>query len=596
MKKIFSMLLAIMMVMSLATTAFATGDLTNETGGTAGGGAVQQPTTTLKINTSGYTARTFDAYMVMAATNDGDKFSYSIVDDYRNILVTVTGAAIKDTEGDDLTQRQIDDNILAIIATYTGEQTRHFADALYRAIKATDPAIVPDVTGWDGSSKTVAQGYWLIADVTDLSGKSEANSVTMLDSAGDAETTVNLKPDVTDMEKKVDDEKDSLVDPIADNEDSDAWWDTADYDIGDEVPFRIDGQMANDVASYSYYSFRIADTLSDGLDFVENSIALQVNGTAVEIKAATSDATAPWVYSISGRTLNVYPNYGYTKNDGTQVAASATTGGDFLKTFPEGTSHDNINSSTYRLTYKAKLNSNAVFKNTNEAKVIYSNNPYTDSLGETPKDTTITFTYKFIVNKVDTNNEPLTGATFALYKFVAEGAREYPSDDSTYTETVYETAEEAALNNGYFNHPAANCYGKFSLVNRLTLNDAKTTFTFNGIDDGYYLLLETKAPDGYNAIEPVEFHVKAAHVTDLTSVASGSELTSLTAVVKGGSAQTISGNAATGELTATIENKSGTELPSTGGMGTTVIYMVGAAMVLFALVMLVTKKRMIAED
>ncbi len=565
MKKVFALVLAIMMVLSLAATAFAAGDPSY-----------------LTVNTNGYSTRTFNAYQIMTATNDGTNYSYEIIPAFRGVLAEVLSI---NTTGK--TEAAIDGEILtAINALVNDEAVLHFADALYRAIQSAQ--IAATFTGWDGSKKEVTQGYWLIVDVTE-NLDNEANSLVMLDTAGDADVTVNLKADKTTGGKDVDDENDSIAkgDGNMDHEDDPNWQDTADYDIGDKVPFKVSGQLTNDVASYNYYAFKIVDTVSEGLTHLgntaeETNIQMVFNNKVQTIKAAGTEGEADWIYEINGQTLTVYPNFGYTKNDGTVVEASAENGGDLLKLFPEGTSHDNINSSTFTLGYYCELNENAVIGgdgNKNTAKIVVSNNPYGDGFGETPEDTTVTFTYQFVVNKVDPAGQPLTGAEFSLYKFVAEGADVYTGE-----ETVAGTASEAALNGTYFNHPAANCYGKFVLVDRLTVNEEGTQFTFKGIDDGYYVLIETTVPDGYKGIEPVEFHVVASH--------GNSQLTELKAVVKGGTNQTIEGNLGTGTLTAVIENRTGSELPSTGGMGTTLFYAMGSLMAVSAVVLLVTKKRM----
>ena len=563
MKKAFAMILAIMMVLGLAVNVAAAAD-----------------TTTLIVNTEGYAARTFNAYQVLTATNDGEAFNYKVVPAFRTVL-----ASALNIDTANKTDAAVDAAILdGIAALTTGESVRHFADDLYRAIQAAQ--IAANITGWDGSAKTVEQGYWLIVDVT-ANLTNESNSLVILDTAGDNAVTVNLKADKTTSDKSVDDENDSISADIAGNEDAREWQDSSDYDIGDKVPFIVTGQLANDVTSYSYYSFKIVDTVSAGLTHLGNTaedtnIQLLLNGQVQTLKAAGTEGEADWVYEIDGQVLTVYPNYGYTKNDGTAVDASAANGGDLLQLFDENTSHDVINSSTFTLRYNCLLNENAVVGgagNKNTAKTVVSNNPYDDGFGETPEDTTVTFTYKFVVDKTDPKGNPLTGAEFALYKFVAEGKGTYSGE-----ETVAATAEEAAKNGTYFNHPGANSYGKFVAVDRLTINDAGTQFTFNGIDDGYYVLMETTVPDGYKGIEAVEFYVTAKHGT--------AGITELKAVVKGGTSQAITGDTATGTLTAVIENHSGSELPSTGGMGTTLFYTLGGMMAASAVVLLITKKRM----
>ncbi|HHU66154.1 isopeptide-forming domain-containing fimbrial protein [Streptococcus sp.] len=218
---------------------------------------------------------------------------------------------------------------------------------------------------------------------------------------------------------------------------------------------------------------------------------------------------------------------------------------------------DGVTSSTKVVVeYTATLNSNAVIGskgNPNTVKLIYSNNPnYTGSgenspTGETPEDTVIVFTYKVVVNKVDQNGDALEGAGFTLYKKDSDGNWNAVGDEIT----------------------------------------GVTTFTFSGLDDGDYKLSETTTPNGYNTIDDVEFTVTADHDVESDSPA----LNSLSGDVTTGEL-TFTSNTTDGSLTTNVVNKKGSVLPSTGGMGTTILYVVGTILVLAAGILLVTKKRM----
>ena len=223
---------------------------------------------------------------------------------------------------------------------------------------------------------------------------------------------------------------------------------------------------------------------------------------------------------------------------------------------------DGVTSSTKVVVeYTATLNENAVIGsegNPNTVKLIYSNNPnYTGSgetspTGETPEDTVIVFTYKVVVNKVKEDKKtPLEGAEFTLSKKLADGS-----------------LQEVAV----------------------VKNTAGTTFTFSGLDDGDYVLSETTTPNGYNTIDDVEFTVTADHDVESDSPA----LNSLSGDVTTGEL-TFTSNTTDGSLTTKVVNKKGSVLPSTGGMGTTILYVVGTILVLAAGILLVTKKRMDAK-
>ena len=122
-------------------------------------------------------------------------------------------------------------------------------------------------------------------------------------------------------------------------------------------------------------------------------------------------------------------------------------------------------------------------------------------------------------------------------------------------------------------------------------SDEDGLFKITGLDDGAYRLTETTTPDGYNTIEPIIFTVTAGH--DVESDTPG--LTSLSGDKVSGEI-TFTPNPTEGSLTATVVNQSGLELPETGGMGTTLFYIAGAVLVIGAAVLLVTRRRVNAQD
>ena len=203
------------------------------------------------------------------------------------------------------------------------------------------------------------------------------------------------------------------------------------------------------------------------------------------------------------------------------------------------------------VTYSAKLNENAVIGaagNPNTVNLTYSNNPNKGGegdTGKTPDDKNIVFTYKTVVNKVDQDKKSLAGAAFKLEK---------KQPDGTYKEIKSFTAG----------------------------ND--TTFTFTGLDDGDYKLTETTTPAGYNTIAPIEFTISAEH--DVTK--DDPKLTSLSVT---NSKAEFTAKTDEGSLTTDVVNKKGSTLPSTGGIGTTIFYVAGCAMVVLAGVMITARKK-----
>jgi LPXTG-motif cell wall-anchored protein len=210
--------------------------------------------------------------------------------------------------------------------------------------------------------------------------------------------------------------------------------------------------------------------------------------------------------------------------------------------------------------YNATLNDKAVLGsegNPNSVELTYSNNPNDTgdgkskpaNTGTTPKDTVKVFTYQTIINKVGEDEKtPLAGAEFTLVKKNKDG--------STKNVDVVKNAEG-------------------------------TSFTFKGLDAGDYVLKETKTPDGYNTVKPIEFTINAKYDPE----ADDPQLINLSGDVTSGVAE-FDANKADGSLKADIVNRKGSLLPSTGGMGTTILYVIGSILVLVAAVLLITKKRM----
>ena len=374
------------------------------------------------------------------------------------------------------------------------------------------------VTVTDPDAKNVISnlkpGYNLIKDKDDSLQGQESYTEFILHVTDDVEA--NVKADVPSVEKKVKDTNDTTGDTTG-------WQDSADYDIGDDVPFQLTATLANNIESYKTYSLKFNDTLSKGLDY---------NNDAV-IKLGDKDVTSYFTpsYDATAKTLT------FTCDDILAFGAK--------------------NSDKIVVEYTAKLNENAVIGaagNPNTVYLDFSNNPNNGGEGDrgkTPEDKVIVFTYKLTVNKVDKENKPLTGAEFSLFKKVN---------------------------------------GKEELVEVkkiLSTNAEGTVFGFTGLDDGTYVLRETKTPDGYNSIEDQTFTISAKHDEN----SDDPKLTALTGDVASGSIINLGVMLEKGELSTDVVNNKGSVLPSTGGAGRVAIYVIGAILVLGGGIVLVTKKR-----
>ena len=375
------------------------------------------------------------------------------------------------------------------------------------------------VTVTDPDAKNVISnlkpGYYLIKDKDDSLQGQESYTEFILHVTDDVDA--NVKADVPSVEKKVKDTNDTTGETTG-------WQDSADYDIGDDVPFQLTATLANNIESYKTYSLKFNDTLSKGLDY-NNDAVIKLGDKVV------TDSFTP-SYDATAKTLT------FTCDNILAFGAK--------------------NSDKIVVEYTAKLNENAEIGaagNPNTVYLDFSNNPNNGGEGDrgkTPEDKVIVFTYKLTVNKVDKENKPLTGAEFSLFKKVN---------------------------------------GKDELVEVkkiLSTNAEGTVFGFTGLDDGTYVLRETKTPDGYNSIEDQTFTISAKHdensddpkLTELTgNPASGSVIDFGVILPE------------KGELSTDVENNKGSVLPSTGGAGRVAIYVIGAILVLGGGIVLVTKKR-----
>lgn len=200
-----------------------------------------------------------------------------------------------------------------------------------------------------------------------------------------------------------------------------------------------------------------------------------------------------------------------------------------------------------KVAYSAVVNKNAVAKiEKNSATLTYSNDPVNNTTATTTPDEETVYSAKIVIDKYAAGSEStkLEGAEFYMYKKVGEANKYYKVADNGVVSWV-DTKETAT---------------------KMTTN-AQGAASFDGIADGTYYLEEVKAPAGYNLLTgPVEVTVNGTTATEADS----SALT----------------------VTKAIENNTGSLLPSTGGVGTTMMFIVGGALALGAAVLFVTKKRM----
>ena len=459
-------------------------------------------------------------------------YSYKINSKYESILKEVLKINAAEPE------KTLDQTIMDAIAEKSDGEVRDLAEALYDEIKD----MPCDATLDQGAAEPLDQGYWLIVDSTADLPDDVTRSLVMLDTAGAEDITIKAKDETIDIGKTV-------TTPTV-NLDPETSAEYGTVNIGDTITFTLTSSLPDNLAEYTHptkkYQFKFVDTMSDGLEFL-----------AITYVKIGDDEVLD--YQTSG-----FFTGGAVKNGRGEID---------LSTYVQA-NLDTLGSKKVEVKYTAKLTENAVvdngtIKEENKVYVEFTNDYDTFQNGETPEKDVDVYSFTLDIFKYTDDNgvegyQPedthLADAWFQLYKTV--GATTY-----------YAKANLVAGGEG----------GNYKITGWVAMTDpevvpadAATFITpasgkldIDGLDLGTYYLRETKAPDGYNLLaEPIKIEI-------------------------------VDNNAGDNEPAPDVkipvehvENSSGVELPSTGGIGTTIFYTLGGLLAVGAAVFLVTKKRM----
>ena len=379
-------------------------------------------------------------------------------------------------------------------------------------------------------------GYYLFVDTTDFSKDDSYhsyNSFLLMVTKGNWNVPITPKAEKPTVEKKVYDNPDGTS--------TGGFGSSADHAINEKFQFQLTATLPNSTnRAYDYYdkySVIFHDTLSEGITYDGSySVVIKSNNN-------TYDTTIdPSKYTI-------------TESQNSFVVKIPD-----VKTCAEGL--DLNDGATITVTYTAHLNDKAYVNtaggstsNINKVYLTYSNNPKDESsIGKTPESTPV-YVYTYQLNNTkhqDTEKGPaLEGACFRLY-----------SD-----EACTDQSEVQLYQKDGFYYPIKDVLGKEAVEMKSAANG---TFNVKGLDAGTYYLKEITPPDGYSACKVIPVTIKADHSRNDQVNLEGSNLTNDIVNIKAG----------------------GITLPSTGGIGTTLFYVVGGGLMVAAIVLLVTKKRM----
>lgn len=409
---------------------------------------------------------------------------------------------------------------------------------------------------------TVPAGYYLLKDVTTVTD--DALSLNILKVVKDV--TVNPKADHPTVDKKIGTD---IATGVAANEAT----------IGDKVPFVIASKVPQ-MQGYTKYFFVLNDSMTAGLTY-NKDVAIKIGTTTLAADAYDV------VYDDTANTMKIV-----IKNF---IQYKSEAGKDIV------------------VTYSATLNEKADLKdgNKNTVKLTYSNNPNvdykgdnepdtTDPVGETPEHVTVTYSTKLQLTKVDgaDHNVKLEGVEFQItgtsiktavsngeyFKQDAAGTY-YQLKDGTFTETAPTTETESKYVSTSVKYAKVTDTAEQTKMQKVTASgttDANGVITFKGLGAGTYYITELKTLGGYNLLTaPITVTITG------TPSATGS-----------GYSWSVSSNATFEDdmVKLTVENNKGSVLPITGGIGTTIFYVIGGLLVCGAVVMAITKKKLSVED
>lgn len=509
-KKLVAAMLTAIMMMTMTVTAFAaegTGNCTLTVNVKSGEGVPQQ---TLE----GQTINLYKLFDVTESKTGGTaNYAYTVNDTYKSALASVL--KIDENSTNETIVKAVTDlgeSNNAKVQKFANDFT---AEALKKSLTATtNSGKLGNVSSYEFTG--LDAGYYLVY-VT--GGKKIQSSLVTVDATT---SKVELKTEAPSITKTAD--RDTVS-------------------IGQVVKYTVTGSIP-DTTGYDQYQYIIHDTLSKGLDFVNdaNGTALGEDATTVNVNVAFTDGTdantAPITAVLSGtgkRTMAL--------DLSEWVRANQTNKG-----------------KAFTVTYYAKVNKDAVVTNKNSATLEYGNKQ-----GETtttkPSEVK-TPTYPLDINKTNKNtNEKLAGAKFSLYT-----EEEYKKEVDT-----RQAIKVTGANGNYVVDPASSVT-EFESVK--SIEGKEYNLRVNGLAVGTYYLVETKAPDGFNKLTaPVVIKITKSTDTDVNNWT----------ISKDGTVET--------DKIIDIENSTGSLLPSTGGAGVIVFAGVAILLVFGVVVSFIRDKR-----
>lgn len=390
----------------------------------------------------------------------------------------------------------------------------------------------------NGVANNLSYGYWLfVTDASTVTGI-ETATAPIFAVVGDEAVSITEKTHIPTVDKQV--------------FEGTSWGKVSDSQIGEKIKYKLIGTVADNIDTFATYNYVFQDHLSVGLKADKDSVAV----------------------TIDGKTVQPADNYSVRVKD-TKDESNKVTGHDLtisfedLKAAAKASNVTLTKTSEVVVTYEAELTSDAEYTatgNTNEVKLVYSNNPMTSTTGtSTPKEVT-DYVFGLDITKVEEGNQDKKLVAGFKVKVVNNGDSESAGKWLKNDGTLVRTEEEASE----FMTDSAN--GKVFIP---------------GLVEGTYEITETTTPSSYNTIAPFQIIVTPTYNES-------GKLTKLTVSEK--EEEVTPGTANGSVMSITIANKKGSGLPLTGLNGVTFTWIAGGAVLCIGVAHLIRSRKQAEES
>lgn len=422
---------------------------------------------------------------------------------------------------------------VADVIAKLGNTTKEEAVARYAVLAKTTAAATSTASGNNAVISGLDDGYYVIVD--ESSGTGEALTLGLLQVAGGENASVNTKRVAPTVTKTATDSTTNYYD------------DVIDCYMGETVHFKVEVDV-HDISKYTNYYLEIIDEL--GTDFTLNvdSISVMHNGSDIK-SACTIDTTTNNKIVVQIFNAKTYTNGKiYLEYDAT-LNSSATTG--------ENAFNDETQVNKAEVKY---------LKDPNKSWTS-GTKPTDDELSTTAESLVKVLTYELDIKKFDSNNQELglQNAEFRLKFPNGKGVQLNDNGNGTYTVSGSVDGDGTLFK--------TDSYGNVKII---------------GLDAGEYTLTEITAPEGYNILtEDAKVHILPT-IGDISNPLNGFSGD----VVYKGAKTDGTATETDGVVKIGVANSQGATLPSTGGIGTKIFYVLGGTLVIGSGAALVIKKRM----